>query len=58
VKIEVTLPLVKETTGALKYAVADISSVPVGSIYVRKTGVQKVGGQWPSAVKITVEVAE
>lgn len=54
-KIIVTLPLERETPGALVYKVPDIKSVAVGQVYVRKDKMPMVNGEWPESITITVE---
>jgi hypothetical protein len=54
-KVKVTLPLERETPGALVYKVPDIRSVAVGQVYVRKDKLPKVNGEWPTSITITVE---
>lgn len=56
-KVKVTLPLERETPGALVYKVKDIRSVAVGQVYVRKDKMPKVNGEWPQSITITVEAS-
>lgn len=54
-KIQVVLPLKRETPGALVYGVADISAVAVGQVYVRKSHIEKENGAWPPQITLTLE---
>jgi hypothetical protein len=56
--ITVTLPLVKETKGALRYALADRQATAVSDLYVRKDKLREAGhvGPWPTEINVTVEV--
>jgi hypothetical protein len=55
VKIQVALPMVRETKGTVVYAVEDIRTVAVGQVYVRKDHLEKVGGRWPERITLTIE---
>lgn len=57
-KSTVTLPYVKETPGTVVYALKDITSEPVGQLYIRKKYLEKKNGQWPGSATITVEIEE
>lgn len=59
-KITVTLPLSKQTKGALLYATTDRFSTAVSNLYVRKDHLEAAGhtGEWPKSITVTVEVPE
>ncbi len=60
-KATVRLPFVKETAGAIRYGLPDQRrEVLVSDIYVRKDKLREAGhvGPWPTAINVTVEVAE
>lgn len=65
-KVEITLPLEKETKGALLYRDKEIAArdplYVLDGVYVRKAGVamQRSAGRigWPQAIKITIEEVE
>lgn len=54
-RLQVVLPLKRETKGALVYGVEDLTSVAVGQVYVRKDHIEKENGAWPPQITITVE---
>lgn len=56
--VVVILSLVKETKGALRYAVPDRLGVAVSDLYVRKDKLREAGhvGPWPTEITVTVEV--
>lgn len=56
VKTSVILPFVKETKGALLYALPDRTGTVVSNVYVRKDKIEKVAGAWPVQITVTVEV--
>ena len=54
-KISVVLPLVKETKGALLYALPDRTATVISNVYVRKDKTEKTNGGWPTQITLTVE---
>lgn len=61
VKIRVTLPLVKQTPSALRYALPDRRlELAVSDIYVRKDKLREAGltGYWPTEITLTLEANE
>lgn len=60
VKTSVNLPFVKETTGALMYAIPDRRGSVVSNVYVRKDKLREAGhtGPWPQEITVTVEVPQ
>lgn len=59
--IRITLPFVKETPGALRYALPEARREhAVSDIYVRKDKLRESGhtGPWPTSITVTVEVPE
>ena len=57
--IEVTMPLERETDGALVYKIAgSVKNNAISQVYVRKDKMTDAGhvGPWPSEIVITVEV--
>lgn len=58
-KVTVRLPLVKETAGALRYALSDQRrDLVISDLYVRKDKLREAGheGDWPAALDVSVEV--
>lgn len=58
VKVSVVLPFVKETPGALRYALAERRDAAASDIYIRKDKLREAGhvGAWPTEITVTVEV--
>lgn len=58
VPVTVTMPLVKETKGALLFALEDRLATAVSNVYVRKDKLREAGhvGPWPTEINVTVEV--
>ena len=54
-KTQVVLNLKKQTPGTVVYAVPVPTSVAVGQVYVRKDHLEKVDGNWPSQITLTIE---
>lgn len=57
--VQVKLPFVKETAGALRYGLPNQrKEVLVSDIYVRKDKLREAGhtGEWPAEITVTVEV--
>lgn len=52
---KVVLPFSRETKGTVVYAVSNLKSVPIGQVYINKDSLEKVGGEWPSEVTLTIE---
>jgi hypothetical protein len=52
---QVVLPKVRETKGTVVYAVANIKAVAVGQVYVNKDHLEKVDGDWPDQITVTIE---
>jgi hypothetical protein len=57
-KTSVTLPLIKQTPGALLYGLADRKATIVSNVYVRKDKMPMVEGQYPAEITVSIEVAE
>lgn len=55
VAVQVVLPFSRETKGTVVYAVPNLKSVAVGQVYVNKDKLEKVGGEWPSEITLTIE---
>lgn len=55
VATQVVLPKVRETKGTVVYAVPNIKAVAVGQVYVNKEHLEKVGGEFPAEITITIE---
>ena len=55
VAVQVVLPFSRQTKGTVVYAVNNLKSVAVGQVYVNKEHLEKVGGEWPSEITITIE---
>lgn len=54
-RVQVLLPFVRETPGTVVYSVPNIKSQAVGQVYVNKDHLEKVNGQWPGEITVTVE---
>ncbi len=52
---KVVLPLSRETKGTVVYGVDDVRSLAIGQVYVNKTGLERVDGQWPTHITLTIE---
>jgi hypothetical protein len=46
---------VRQTKGTVVYGVANIKSVAVGQVYVNKEHLEKVGGEFPAEITLTIE---
>lgn len=55
VATQVVLPKVRETKGTVVYGVPNIKAVAVGQVYVNKEHLEKVGGDWPAEITLTIE---
>lgn len=55
VKTQVVLPFSRETKGTVVYAVTNLKSMAVGQVYVNKEHLEKVGGDWPDRITLTIE---
>lgn len=55
VAVQVVLPFSRETKGTVVYAVNNLKSVAVGQVYVNKDRLEKVGGEWPTEITLTIE---
>lgn len=56
-KIEVTLPFHHDTPGALVFKTeGKVTDLPIGQVYVRKSHVSTIDGQWPRSITVTVEL--
>jgi hypothetical protein len=53
--VKVVLPLSRETPGTVVYAVPNLKSQAVGQVYVNKDQLEKVNGEWPLQITLTVE---
>ena len=54
-KTQVVLQRKKQTPGTVVYSVAVPTSVAVGQVYVRKEHLEKVDGDWPAQITLTIE---
>lgn len=54
-KVQVVLPFSRETKGTVVYAVNNLKSQAVGQVYVNKDDLEKVNGQWPLQITLTIE---
>ena len=54
-KIQVVLPLDRETQGTVVYAVKNLKSLAVGQVYVNKTYMDELGENWPDHITVTIE---
>lgn len=54
-RVQVVLPFLRETTGTVVYAVSNLKSQAVGQVYVNKGHLDKVHGQWPGEITVTIE---
>ena len=52
---QVVLPKVRETKGTVVYGVTNLKSLAVGQVYVNKEHLEKVGGDWPQEITLTIE---
>ena len=58
-KVTLTLPLVKETEGALRYSLHGGETRAFSSVYLRKEAIYRPGQtEWPQEITVTVEVPE
>jgi hypothetical protein len=55
VATQVVLPKVRETKGTVVYGVPNIKAVAVGQVYVNKEHLEKVAGDWPAEITLTIE---
>jgi hypothetical protein len=55
VATQVVLPQVRQTKGTVVYGVANIKSVAVGQVYVNKEHLEKVNGEFPAEITLTIE---
>lgn len=55
VAVQVVLPFSRETKGTVVYAVSNLKSQAVGQVYVNKDKLEKVNGEWPLQITITIE---
>lgn len=53
--VQVVLPFSRETKGTVVYAVSNLKSVAVGQVYVNKEHLEKVGGEWPTEITVTIK---
>lgn len=54
-RVQVVLPFSRETKGTVVYAVSNLKSVAVGQVYVNKDHLEKVNGEWPTEITLTIE---
>jgi hypothetical protein len=54
-RVQVTLPFSRETKGTVVYAVSNLKSQAVGQVYINKDHLEKVDGEWPLQVTVTIE---
>ena len=55
VATQVVLPLVRQTKGTVVYGIPNIKAVAVGQVYVNKEHLEKVDGEFPSEITLTIE---
>lgn len=55
VATQVVLAKVRQTKGTVVYGVPNIRSVAVGQVYVNKEHLEKVNGDWPDEITLTIE---
>lgn len=55
VAVQVVLPFSRQTKGTVVYAVPNLKAVAVGQVYVNKEHLEKVGGEWPTEITLTIE---
>lgn len=55
VAIQVVLPKSRETKGTVVYAVSNLKSAAVGQVYINKEHLEKVNGEWPETITLTIE---
>lgn len=53
--VQVVLPFSRETKGTVVYAVSNLKTQAVGQVYVNKDKLEKVNGEWPLQITITIE---
>lgn len=53
--VRVVLPFSRETKGTVVYAVSNLKSQAVGQVYVNKDKLEKVNGEWPLQITVTIE---
>lgn len=53
--VQVVLPFSRQTKGTVVYAVNNLKSVAVGQVYVNKEHLEKVDGDWPAEITLTIE---
>jgi hypothetical protein len=55
VAIRVILPFDRETENTVVYAVSNLKSLPVGQVYINKEHLEKINGEWPTSITLTIE---
>ena len=53
--VQVVLPFSRETKGTVVYGVTNLRSLAVGQVYVNKKYLEKVDGDWPQEITLTIE---